>query len=159
MREGLWSAQPATGGGLGIRCSARPHQRGRLFIEEDDVRRLESDELPAGDGVATVESQATWRLRTPATPDLDGLGVHFDVWTSEKAFADSGAIDFDSIDSLTDFYLSFGIDGLTILGIMGEAQKLSQDEALAVMRRFLQRVAGRVPIVVGDVPHSPALHV
>lgn len=25
--------------------------------------------------------------------DLDGLGVHFDVWTSEKDFADSGAID------------------------------------------------------------------
>ena len=25
--------------------------------------------------------------------DLDAFGVHFDVWTSEKAFADSGAID------------------------------------------------------------------
>ena len=64
-------------------------------------------------------------------------------------FTDSGAIDFESIDTLTDFYLSFGIDGLTILGIMGEAQKLSQDESLAVMHRFLQRVNGRVPVIVG----------
>jgi len=64
-------------------------------------------------------------------------------------FTDSGAIDFESIDTLTDFYLSFGIDGLTILGIMGEAQKLSQDEQLAVMHRFLKRVAGRVPVIVG----------
>ena len=63
-------------------------------------------------------------------------------------FTDSGAIDFDSIDTLTDFYLSFGIDGLTILGIMGEAQKLSQDESLAVMHRFLERVDGRVPVIV-----------
>ena len=64
-------------------------------------------------------------------------------------FTDGGAIDFDSIDTLADFYLSFGIDGLTILGIMGEAQKLSQDESLAVMHRFLKRVDGRVPVIVG----------
>jgi 4-hydroxy-tetrahydrodipicolinate synthase len=64
-------------------------------------------------------------------------------------FTDSGAVDLDSIDTLTDFYLSFGIDGLTIMGIMGEAQKLSQDESLAVMKRFLQRVDGRVPVIVG----------
>lgn len=64
-------------------------------------------------------------------------------------FTDDGAVDFDSIDSLCDFYLGFGIDGLTILGIMGEAQKLSQDEALAVMQRFLKRVDGRVPVIVG----------
>jgi 4-hydroxy-tetrahydrodipicolinate synthase len=64
-------------------------------------------------------------------------------------FTDNGAVDLDSIDTLTDFYLSFGIDGLTILGIMGEAQKLSQDESLAVMHRFLKRVDGRVPVIVG----------
>ena len=64
-------------------------------------------------------------------------------------FTDSGAVDFESIDSLTDFYLGFGIDGLTILGIMGEAQKLSQDEAMAVMQRFLKRVDGRVQVIVG----------
>lgn len=64
-------------------------------------------------------------------------------------FDDHGAIDFGSIDTLTDFYLSFGIDGLTILGIMGEAQKLSQDESLAVMQRLLKRVDGRVPVIVG----------
>lgn len=64
-------------------------------------------------------------------------------------FAEDGAIDFASIDTLVEFYLGFGIDGLTILGVMGEAPKLSQEESLAVMRRFLQRVDGRVPVVVG----------
>jgi len=64
-------------------------------------------------------------------------------------FTDSGEVDYASIDRLTDFYLSFGIDGLTILGIMGEAQKLSGEESVAVMRRFMDRVADRIPVIVG----------
>jgi 4-hydroxy-tetrahydrodipicolinate synthase len=64
-------------------------------------------------------------------------------------FTDSGEVDFASIDTLVDFYMSFGIDGLTILGIMGEAQKLSGEESLAVMQHFLARVAGRIPVIVG----------
>jgi 4-hydroxy-tetrahydrodipicolinate synthase len=64
-------------------------------------------------------------------------------------FTDSGEVDSASIDTLTDFYMSFGIDGLTILGIMGEAQKLSGEESVAVMRRFIDRVAGRIPVIVG----------
>lgn len=64
-------------------------------------------------------------------------------------FTESGEVDLDSIDTLTDFYLSFGIDGLTIMGVMGEANKLSQDESLVVMQRFLKRVAGRIQVIVG----------
>lgn len=64
-------------------------------------------------------------------------------------FTDGGAVDLAGIDALTDFYLGFGIDGLTILGIMGEAHKLSQDESMTVMQRFLRRVDGRVPVIVG----------
>lgn len=68
---------------------------------------------------------------------------------SATPFTDGGAVDFDSIDSLTDFYLRFPIDGLTIMGIMGEANKLSTEESLAVMQRFMKRVAGRVQVIVG----------
>ena len=82
----------------------------------------------------------------PAPIDTNSRGVFVIAATP---FTESGAVDFDSIDTLCDFYLGFGIDGLTILGIMGEAQKLSQDESLAVMRRFLKRVDGRVPVIVG----------
>lgn len=64
-------------------------------------------------------------------------------------FLDDDSIDFDSIDSLTDFYLDKGVSGITILGMMGEAQKLSPEESQAVMDRVINRVNGRVPIVVG----------
>jgi 4-hydroxy-tetrahydrodipicolinate synthase len=87
-------------------------------------------------------------MASPIHSRSDGVFV-----IAATPFTDSGAVDLDSIDTLTDFYLSFGIDGLTIMGIMGEAQKLSQDESLAVMKRFLQRVnqrvEGRVPVIVG----------
>jgi 4-hydroxy-tetrahydrodipicolinate synthase len=38
---------------------------------------------------------------------------------------------------------------MTILGIMGEAPKLSAEESLTFARRVLDRVNGRVPVVVG----------
>lgn len=64
-------------------------------------------------------------------------------------FTSAGALDLASIDRLVDFYLGHRVHGLTVLGIMGEAQKLTADESLQVVRRTLARVAGRVPVVVG----------
>ncbi len=72
---------------------------------------------------------------------------------SATPFDDAGAIDFESLDSLVDFYLEQGVHGVTLLGMMGEAHKLTFDEASAVVKRALARVAGRVPVVVG-VSHS-----
>ncbi|AXC50198.1 dihydrodipicolinate synthase family protein [Paracoccus suum] len=64
-------------------------------------------------------------------------------------FSDDGAIDWNSLDALTDFYLERGATGLTVLGIMGEAPKLTQAESADIVRRILGRVDGRVPVVVG----------
>jgi 4-hydroxy-tetrahydrodipicolinate synthase len=64
-------------------------------------------------------------------------------------FDETGAVDHASIDSLVDFYLEKGVDGITILGVLGEAQKLSAPERQAIMTQVLQRVDGRAGIVVG----------
>jgi 4-hydroxy-tetrahydrodipicolinate synthase len=64
-------------------------------------------------------------------------------------FKDNGDVDLESIDSLTDFYLQSGVSGMTILGMMGEAPKLNEAETTLVMERYLKRVNGRVPVVVG----------
>jgi 4-hydroxy-tetrahydrodipicolinate synthase len=64
-------------------------------------------------------------------------------------FTDTGAMDWASTDRLMDFYLDCGVDGVTILGVMGEAPKLSAEESEAFVERCLKRVAGRVPIIVG----------
>ena len=46
-------------------------------------------------------------------------------------FHDDGRLDDASIDRLTDFYAETGCDGITVLGIMGEAHKLEAAEAEA----------------------------
>jgi 4-hydroxy-tetrahydrodipicolinate synthase len=64
-------------------------------------------------------------------------------------FADSGEIDWASTDSLIEFYLGHGIHGMTILGVMGEAQKLGEVEQAELALHVLKRVNGRIPVIVG----------
>lgn len=64
-------------------------------------------------------------------------------------FCDDGTLDLDSTDRLVDFYLSNGVTGITVLGMMGEAPKLSTRESRALVERVCRRVNGNVPVVVG----------
>ncbi len=58
-------------------------------------------------------------------------------------------VDYDSLRRLVRFQMRIGAQGLTILGVMGEAAKLSVDERRAVMDTVVETVAGAIPIVVG----------
>ena len=62
-------------------------------------------------------------------------------------FTDEGAVDLQSVDTLTDFYLGCGVHGFTLLGMMGEAHKLTADESLSVVNRVIGRAQGRQVIV------------
>jgi len=63
-------------------------------------------------------------------------------------FLPDGEIDNNSLNGMVDFYFEKGADGLTILGMMGEAPKLTQSEALSITKQILKR-AGEKPVVVG----------
>ena len=63
-------------------------------------------------------------------------------------FHDDGRIDDASIDRLCDFYAEAGCDGITVLGIMGEAPKLDAAESEQVAVRFAKR-AKNMQIIVG----------
>ena len=63
-------------------------------------------------------------------------------------FAPDGAIDWASVDRLFEFYARIGSDGMTVLGIMGEAPKLEPQESLAIVKRAVAIMGGK-PIVVG----------
>ena len=62
-------------------------------------------------------------------------------------FLPDGALDTESLDTMTDFYMEKGATGLTILGIMGEAGKLSASESATVIERICARAT--VPVIVG----------
>jgi 4-hydroxy-tetrahydrodipicolinate synthase len=62
-------------------------------------------------------------------------------------FLPDGALDHASLDSMVDFYEEKGATGLTILGMMGEAGKLSAEESVEVVTRVTARAS--VPVIVG----------
>jgi 4-hydroxy-tetrahydrodipicolinate synthase len=68
---------------------------------------------------------------------------------SPTPFDEHGAVDFKSTDSLLDFYVDKGVTGITVLGILGEATKLSPDESKTFLDHVLKRVGGDKPVVVG----------
>ena len=68
---------------------------------------------------------------------------------SATPFDDQGRVDKASTDSLVDFYINAGVDGMTILGILGEATKLTNEERLDFMAHVLKRVGGRKKIIIG----------
>lgn len=60
-----------------------------------------------------------------------------------------GTIDFTSLGDLVEHVLKGGVDYLVALGTTSEAATLSDDERVAVVEFIVDRVEGRVPIVVG----------
>lgn len=71
------------------------------------------------------------------------------ITVAATPFHHDGALDFVSLDRLIGSYIEAGVHGITILTMMGEAQKLSFDEQRRVIDRVLKQVAGEVPVVVG----------
>lgn len=65
-------------------------------------------------------------------------------------FTDDGALDLASLERLTDFLVSLEVDGLVVLGVMGEAPKLSQEEQDEVITVSVRAASGRVPVYAGS---------
>ena len=92
------------------------------------------------------------QLETPtmsSTPAFDTINQASGVYPiSPTAFHPDGAVDRSSMDRLTDFYLEIGATGITVLGQLGEAPKLSQTESVAIAQAMVKRANG-IPVIVG----------
>lgn len=64
-------------------------------------------------------------------------------------FTPDGALDEASLRRLTEATIGMGVDGITILGVAGEAQKLLDAERRRVIEIVMEVNAGRVPIIIG----------
>jgi len=64
-------------------------------------------------------------------------------------FHDDGRIDADSVRRLTDFTRAAGVHGMTILGVLGEADKLTERERDEVMALTIEAAGPDFPICVG----------
>ena len=64
-------------------------------------------------------------------------------------FREDGALDTAGLPRLVECALATGITGFTILGIAGEAHRLTDEERRRVVETVVKEVRGRVPVTVG----------
>ena len=73
-----------------------------------------------------------------------GLGVAL-----VTPFNSDGSIDWDSLFRLVEYQISRGIDFLCVMGTTAETPTLTSEEKKRIREEIVQRVAGRVPILLG----------
>jgi 4-hydroxy-tetrahydrodipicolinate synthase len=83
-------------------------------------------------------------------------GVHSVLVTP---FAADESLDEASVRTLVDYYVGAGVAGVLALGVLGEADKLSDADRERVQVAVLDEAAGRVQVTVGVSSSSTALAV
>jgi 4-hydroxy-tetrahydrodipicolinate synthase len=64
-------------------------------------------------------------------------------------FRDDESLDLESWQRLLEFMIALGVDGVTILGVLGESNRLSDHEREALIKSAVKVVNKRMPVVVG----------
>ncbi|MCD8317893.1 MAG: dihydrodipicolinate synthase family protein, partial [Paraprevotella sp.] len=64
-------------------------------------------------------------------------------------FKTDGEVDYDALTRLVEYQIQNGIDFLCIMGTTAETPCLSADEKKTLKRLLVERVAGRVPLLMG----------
>ena len=85
---------------------------------------------------------------------MGDIGALRGVWNIVPTpFLPDGALDLASIPTLVDFVRATGVDGLTILGVLGEAARLGDGERTAVLEAAIGAAGAAIPVCVG-VSHA-----
>ena len=64
------------------------------------------------------------------------------------------SVDYDSLANLVDFHVDNGTSAIISMGTTGESATLDMSEHCEVMRRTVEIVAGRVPVIAGTGANS-----
>jgi 4-hydroxy-tetrahydrodipicolinate synthase len=67
-----------------------------------------------------------------------------------------GAVDWPALERLVEWHVAEGTHGIVPMGTTGESATLDTDEHLAVIRRTVEVVAGRIPVIAGTGSNSTA---
>lgn len=59
------------------------------------------------------------------------------------------SVDYPSLEKITDFCISNGVNYIVVLGTTGESATLTKDEKKEVVKTVVKAASGRVPIVIG----------
>ena len=78
-------------------------------------------------------------------------------WIAPTAFTTDGQVDGAALEHAVRTAVGWGVDGVTVLGVMGEVTSLSDTERDVVLRAVAAGTGGAVPFAVGCSAASPGL--
>jgi 4-hydroxy-tetrahydrodipicolinate synthase len=64
-------------------------------------------------------------------------------------FEEDERLDLESLDRMVRFMADLGVDGVVVLGVLGEAGRMTDAEREQVIRTAVAAASGRIPVVVG----------
>ncbi|NDR55598.1 4-hydroxy-tetrahydrodipicolinate synthase [Aliiruegeria sabulilitoris] len=67
-----------------------------------------------------------------------------------------GAVDFETLDSLVEWHVEQGSNGLVPVGTTGESPTLTHAEHREVVERVIKAAAGRIPVIAGAGSNNTA---
>ncbi|VAW81614.1 4-hydroxy-tetrahydrodipicolinate synthase [hydrothermal vent metagenome] len=67
---------------------------------------------------------------------------------------EDGSLDYPALDQLIEFHISSGTDAIVAVGTTGESATLDEKEHCDLIRHFVQKVSGRVPVIAGTGANS-----
>ena len=69
-------------------------------------------------------------------------------------FHESGEDDYDSLESLVQWHIDEGTNGIVSVGTTGESATLSIEEHLEVIKKTVEYASGKIPIIAGTGANS-----
>eukprot|EP00117_Sycon_ciliatum_P008555 scpid27026/ scgid11201/ Dihydrodipicolinate synthase len=85
---------------------------------------------------------------SPGTVDISATGLPRGAWpTMITPFHEDGSIDYQSLQSLVDWFIDNGVAGLFTVCLSSEMYDLSNSERLELARAVKKYSTGRVPVV------------
>jgi len=72
---------------------------------------------------------------------------------------EAGEVDFDAYESLLQWHLAEGSDGVVVMGTTGESPTVTSAEGEELLDRAVRRLSGRVPVIAGTGTASTAVTV
>lgn len=64
-------------------------------------------------------------------------------------FKDDGGLDLDAFERLVGFMAALGVDGVTVLGVLGESNRMLDSEREVLIGLAVAAARGRMPVIVG----------
>lgn len=85
---------------------------------------------------------------------MDNVAIKGSLVAIVTPMHESGELDLESFQSLIDFHVAEGTDGIVVVGTTGESPTVDFEEHHLLIKTAVEQAAGRVPVIAGTGANS-----